>query len=90
MNDFPNRHSPRDFLAAATVLDGLQAALDGLWEANDLATMALSNFAFDAYRDAAKVAGITPQDLALKIGFAHLLRDRLKEMGWAPPRHDGD
>ncbi len=86
MTDFVARHRSEDFVEAATIADGLQTLLDGLWEANDLATMALHQDAFGAYRDAAKEAGASPAEVLRRFGFASFLRDRLVAAGWTPPR----
>jgi len=85
MGGWVERYAPDEFRVAAEWSEGVAAALDDIWLANNLATMALSDRAFAAYQDASKLAGMPPAALIRQTGMAGLLRERLCAMGWQAP-----
>lgn len=72
---------------AAAWSEAVTETLDDMWRANNLAALALSDRAFAACREAAKVADVPPRLIVQQYGMATILRDRLTAMGWTPPNN---
>jgi hypothetical protein len=85
LTNWTENSTPNDFAEAAEWSEAVTETLDDVWRANNLASLALSDPAFTAQREAAKLGEVSPRLIVQQFGMASLLRDRLTAMGWTPP-----